>query len=52
LARAAAQRKAWQESIDTFYRSTASFAADRRDDMEKVLERMTTEADAGEGQAR
>ena len=46
LARAAAQRKAWQELIDTFHRSTASFAADRRDDMEKVLERMTTEADA------
>ena len=46
LARAAAQRKAWQESIDTVQRSTASFAADRRDDMEKVLERMTTEADA------
>ena len=46
MARAAAQGKAWQESIDTFHRSTASFAADRRDDMEKVLERMTTEADA------
>jgi hypothetical protein len=46
LARAAAQRKAWQESIDTFHRSTASFAADRRDDMEKVLDCMTTEADA------
>ena len=46
MARAAAQRKAWQETIDMLHESTASVAAHRRDDIEKAVKHMTAEADA------
>jgi hypothetical protein len=46
LACATAQRKAWQESTDKLQKSAASFAADRRGDIEKAVKHMTTEADA------
>ena len=46
LARAAAQGKAWQDAINRLHKSTTSFAADRREEIEKAVKRMTTEAEA------
>lgn len=45
-ARADAQRKAWQESIDKLHKSAVSFAADRRNEIETAVTHMKAEADA------
>ena len=45
-ARAEAQRKAWQESMDKLREAAASFTADRRAYIETALKQMKTEADA------
>jgi hypothetical protein len=45
-ARAAGQRKAWQEAIDELHKSAAAFAADRRADLDKAVTQMKTQADA------
>jgi len=45
-ARAAAQRKAWQEAIDKLHKSATAFAADRRTDLDKAVTQMKTQADA------
>jgi len=45
-ARAAGQRKAWQEAIDELHKSAAAFAADRRSDLDKAVTQMKTQADA------
>jgi len=45
-ARAAAQRKAWQEAIDQLHKSATAFAADRRADLDEAVTQMKTQADA------
>ena len=45
-ARAAAQRKAWQEAIDKLHKSATVFAVDRRADLDKAVTQMKTQADA------
>ena len=45
-ARAEAQRKAWQQTIDTLRASSASFAVAKRHDLDKVLDHLKAEADA------
>jgi hypothetical protein len=45
-ARAAAQRKAWQEAIDKLHKSATAFGADRRADLDKAVTQMKTQADA------
>jgi len=45
-ARAAGQRKAWQEAIDELHKSATAFAADRRSDLDEAVLQMKTQADA------
>jgi len=45
-ARAAGQRKAWQEAIDELHKSATAFAADRRSDLDEAVSQMKTQADA------
>jgi len=45
-ARAAGQRKAWQEAIDDLHKSATAFAADHRADLDKAITQMKTQADA------
>ena len=45
-ARAAGQRKAWQEAIDELHKSAAAFAADRRSDLDRAVTQLKTQADA------
>jgi hypothetical protein len=44
-ARADAQRKAWQQSIDAFYLQANSFAAAQRKDLDAALDRAKAEAE-------
>jgi hypothetical protein len=45
-ARAAGQRKAWEEAIDELHKSATAFGADRRSDLDEAVSQMKTQADA------